>query len=886
MSIRIKTWQYATRKIAALCALLVVVVMAAPWQNAGAATPLMLPGGELDPNSSELRLWLRADSGIEDTQGRGPADPDFNGRVAAWKDRSPCKFDLTSSPERAPLFVGRQPAAGNRPTVAFSGEQLLTRTNSALHDRPISTVILVVRGQRTSSNVYSAGKRSARETLRLACNDESLGGVSGTFMINTGERGYDLRLGLPSDGRSGGRFAAIISNGGIDRRSLEFHDGLGDLLGSERPTILAPLASDKCTPDFFLGGDEQEFFCGEVAEMIVFHRGLSPAERRSILNYLRRRYELDMTDGLFPTGTFLLLADYLEGNWTWTGRGGECLRNRIVSTDGQPGEEDGIISTIYVPHNGTYHVWVRATESSFRDRGPSGSALKTIIQGKELQVTHVRGQGGLIWRKAGEVELSKGPAEIVVRGEGPGRKDCDAVLVSPTAATPDAVDEICALAQRIRNVGGESRLTAVFADGLRLDGSLLRGWRWLGPSGQIAHPDPAAMPALVCLQFDRRQTETERSSTIPSESVLEFLNDDRLRGTICGYVPATSQAGQTAQLLIRPPAGTFQDPKQTISVEIDWLRRIVFEPSPRGRRCPPKTLICRDGRVYPFRSIRWGAESVSVLTEESLARIPLNDIAELQMPAANTWETYFRELSILDPLGNAGIVRVETNDGIVLTTSTSRSSQFRLVNEAVASQRLMQPAWSRAPIPVRWSDIRLLWQAPSTMVSLSRFSPEQVTQQGALGKSWKWQADRNVAGGILRSDGLDYIWGFGVHAPNEMVFSLPDCVRAFRARVGIDEAVGNTGRAIAKVYANQASSSPLFQSNPLSGSGLPVSTGDITLPSAAGAARKLVLVTENANESSAEADGLDIGNHVDWLEPILLLDPAKLNAEVRKQSAK
>ena len=881
------TWQSLTRKIATLCALLVVAAMAMPGQDAEAAAPLMLPSGEPDPNGSDLRLWLRADSGIEDTQGRSPADPNFNGQVAAWKDRSPCKFDLAASPERAPLFVGRQPAAGNLPTVAFSGAQLLTRTKSALHDRPISTVILVVRGQRTASNIYSAGKRSARETLRLACSDESLSGVSGSFMVNTGERACDLRLALPSDGHSGSRFAAIISSGNFDRRSLEFHDGLGDLLGPERPTIPAPLASDKCTPDFYLGGDELEFFCGEIAEMIVFHRGLSPAEHCDILTYLRRRYELDRTDRLFPSGTSLLLTDYFEGNWTWVGRGAECLRNRsLTNNEGQLAEEDGITAMINVPHKGTYHVWVRAMESSFRDRGPSGTALKTIVQGKELTVTHVRGQGGFIWRKAGEIELNAGSAEIVIRGDGPGRKDCDAVLVSPTAASPDAVDEICALAQRIRGMSGESRLTAVFADGLRLDGSLLTGWRWLGPAGQIAHPDTAAMPTPVCLQFDRRQTEPDRQLATPSESVLEFLNDDRLRGTICGYLPATTGQTAPAMLLVRPPVGTFQDPKQTISVEIDWLRRIVFEPSPRGRRCPPKTLICRDGRVLPFRSIRWGAESISVLTEESLERIPLGDVAELQMPAADAWNTYFRELSVLDPQGNAGIVRVETSDGIVLTASTSRSSQLRLVGESVASQRMMHPAWSRAPIPVRWSDIRLLWQAPSNMVSLSRFAPEQVTQRGVLGSSWKWQADRNVAGGLLRSDGMDYIWGFGVHAPNQMVFTLSDCVRAFRARVSIDAAVGNTGRAIAKVYANQASGAPIYQSKPLVGSATPVSTGEIALPPAAGAARQLVLVTENANEASGEGDGLDIGNHVDWLEPVLLLDPAKLHAEVSKSSAK
>ena len=104
--------------------------------------------------------------------------------------------------------------------------------------------------------------------------------------------------------------------------------------------------------------------------------------------------------------------------------------------------------------------------------------------------------------------------------------------------------------------------------------------------------------------------------------------------------------------------------------------------------------------------------------------------------------------------------------------------------------------------------------------------------------------------------------------------------------MGIDAAVGNTGCAMAKVYVNHTNGAPLYQSRPLVGAGMPVSTGEIALPAAAGAARQLVLATENANEVSGEGDGLDIGNHVDWLEPTLLLDPALLHAEVGKHAAK
>ena len=169
----IVTKPFPTQRLVILAALLFATV---PARFAPAAPP-MLPSGEPDPNCPELRLWVRADSGIKDTEGRSPADPGFNGMVAAWNDRSPQKFNLAAAPGRAPLFVQQQPAAGNRPTVAFSGEQILTRSSSVLHDRPTSTMILVVQGQPRNSHLFSTGRNQhTRETLNLNYPDAGWAG--------------------------------------------------------------------------------------------------------------------------------------------------------------------------------------------------------------------------------------------------------------------------------------------------------------------------------------------------------------------------------------------------------------------------------------------------------------------------------------------------------------------------------------------------------------------------------------------------------------------------------------------------------------------------------------------------------------------------------------
>ena len=198
-----------------------------------------------------------------------------------------------------------------------------------------------------------------------------------------------------------------------------------------------------------------------------------------------------------------------------------------------------------------------------------------------------------------------------------------------------------------------------------------------------------------------------------------------------------------------------------------------------------------------------------------------------------------------------------------------------------------EPAWSRTPIPVAWSAVRTLWRAPATVVPLSLFAPQKVVQGGALGSSWKWQMDRNVAGGELRSGGVRYLWGFGVHAPNELVFRLPDSARAFRCGLGIDAAVGESGCVVGKVYVNEAAGArtgpPLFQSQPLLGSRPAVSTGEIALAGGNSAARQLVLVAEDGGDDPrAERRSVGHRRSCRLARAVLLLDPVKLRAAVEK----
>ncbi len=144
-----------------------------------------------------------------------------------------------------------------------------------------------------------------------------------------------------------------------------------------------------------------------------------------------------------------------------------------------------------------------------------------------------------------------------------------------------------------------------------------------------------------------------------------------------------------------------------------------------------------------------------------------------------------------------------------------------------------------------------------------------------------------MAGGELKSGGLQYFWGFGVHAPSELVFPLPDSAQAFRSGFGLDSSVGDFGSVVAKISIGDSAAAPLFQSKPLAGSRSAISTGDLVLghhvPMVGDkpGARNLLLTVEDGGNAQGPV-ALAIGDHADWLEPTLVLDPVQLRADVQK----
>ncbi len=362
------------RRLTSAAALLIALV-AAPGAMSWSAD-VALPNGQPDPSCEDLRLWLRADAGVRDADGRRPSDAGFSGTVASWSDQSERHFDLAAPSAQAPYYVMSAPGAGAPPTIAFGSGRTLARREDALHDQVNSTTLLVLKiepSKEQGSTTFSTGELGGMwESLsfdRLGGSDAAQDYVHWTFPTTDREYQLTVPLQLATDGR----FTLVTLRSANERSSLEVQNGLGDFFGANREFVPqgVSLLSNQCGPGYSLGGpalagrllggpalagrllaapglggqwlggaalagggrgrlrgggvlagrrgrgqaQTQTGYDAQVAEVLVYNRDLPSADRRKLTAYLRSKYQLDVLDALFPAGAMLLQAEDFDGPW-------------------------------------------------------------------------------------------------------------------------------------------------------------------------------------------------------------------------------------------------------------------------------------------------------------------------------------------------------------------------------------------------------------------------------------------------------------------------------------------------------------------------------------------------------------------------------------------
>ncbi len=238
---------------------------------------------------------------------------------------------------------------------------MLGRAKDKLHEQVDSTTLLVLqvqRGRQYQNFVFSAGDPGAgdrRETLCFEHVEES-DAMQGCLRWVSPAQNNENNVYDPLQIAADGRFAIVMICAAGESSSLEVQDGLGDVLGVNRKMPDHPAVSNRCGQGYCLGGQKpdqpQSGYDGQIAEVLVYNRALSSAERRALVAYLRRKYELDVLDALFSAGTQLMQAEDFDGPW-------QFIPHRDSSAT-HVGAGHSMQRTVLISRPGNYRVWLRA----------------------------------------------------------------------------------------------------------------------------------------------------------------------------------------------------------------------------------------------------------------------------------------------------------------------------------------------------------------------------------------------------------------------------------------------------------------------------------------------------------------------------------------------
>lgn len=252
-----------------------------------ATTTASGPGGV----SVGLQVWLRADAGIGAPNG---------GSVTTWRDQSGRGRDATwnagnTYSEFAPVFRSSNPAIGARPSVRFDGQHALELDLGFAVGADYTVLAVNGRDRVGFANFWLAGDR-------VGINENLVLGYERPDLLRQSHFGNDLD--------------AVVENyAGTEVWSLDtytfdrvagkdiYHNGVPSATDNSTGALISntgtTLGHFRAIPIYW--------FQGDLAEVIVFDRALSAAERLRVETQLAGKYG-------FP----VQLDSYVPCNGPWT----------------------------------------------------------------------------------------------------------------------------------------------------------------------------------------------------------------------------------------------------------------------------------------------------------------------------------------------------------------------------------------------------------------------------------------------------------------------------------------------------------------------------------------------------------------------------------------
>lgn len=433
----------------------------------------------------------------------------------------------------------------------------------------------------------------------------------------------------------------------------------------------------------------------------------------------------------------------------------------------------------------------------------------------------------------------------------------------------------------------EARYMGRLRDGKLISADEITGWHEAKSTPALAGQPLTGAGAAV-----RWVVDTATPVSEPSAAFVEFAGGDRLPGKVASWETPQPLPGMrgTTHLLVETavPLDTPGRAEATfVRVNLNWARRIVWSRIP-GNSYRPATLFFRDGRQIDFRSLRWMPEGIQILTTSGVETVLREDLAELHLPARDPWDAWFEQLGVLASGPKSELMQIETADGLVACCSQERAEPFARGKAADPENwyQQIQPAWSLDPLWIRHRSIRAWRFFAVHEMPLTVIEPSDIERRAAFSAGWKWQRDRNVYGKAASTAESPVGWCLGVHAWCRLTFPLHTAVRSCSLRAGLDRSVGEGGCVRLEVAQQQGEAQlrRLYRSPVLKGSADVVETGSLHLQSSSSTPSQLILLADSVDTGQPPgADPFDIRDAVNWISPLLTLDPEAVQQELNQR---
>lgn len=416
------------------------------------------------------------------------------------------------------------------------------------------------------------------------------------------------------------------------------------------------------------------------------------------------------------------------------------------------------------------------------------------------------------------------------------------------------------------------RYWAVRRDGSVQTGDQVRNWTERRDAALDGKPlidtgNPVRMLRDTTLSI---QPPREFSGELTETGFIELANGDRLFGRPQAIVLGQSALPWPDHLVL----GQTLHSGRT-RVRLDWVRRLVTEHD-AARHSAPNTVRLRDGREIGYRSLRWSASGVRLLTDDGIEEVALESIAVLNLTSAPA----------MPPLPGAvfldgqqpKLVRTVTADGEAFTHPHRMIAEVktrrRRARSELGKRYATRPPWALDTIffgadEIAWQTYLDEDERPLSLL------PVVAQEHGAAVQHLPWRRNRNVHGQPLQCSNMASELGIGMHARSRITFALPEGAKSFSTQVGIDRLAAGGGCVHCRVYRDDETE-PLWQREYLRGSDGVQQVGPLNVDGA----QTLSLEVDFAHEGRPDgADPLDVRDWVNWLLPIVKVAPAEPRRE-------